>query len=141
MSADDRWLDICALLSDLQENQIIYGVKLDLSNQVRIARFYVPQEKIEEFENSEDFDKLNRLSDGIAIDENGKAFCVTITVDVSQGLRAMLTATSKPEASHKSYEKMGLMQKFLRVRPLAFIASSWYNISRKGRYCLKGGAI
>lgn len=130
MSADDRWLDICALLSDLKKNQIIYDVKLDLSSQMKIARFYVPQERIAEFKNSEGFDKLNRLSDEIAIDENGRAFCVTITVDVSQGFVAPLAATSKPKTLHK-----------LRVRPLAFIASSWYNISRKGRYCRKGGAI
>lgn len=130
MSADDRWLDICALLSDLQENQIIYDVKLDLSSQMKIARFQVSREKIAEFEKSEDFQKLNRLSDGIAVDENGKAFCVTITVDVSQGFMAPLAATSKPKTLHK-----------LRVRPLAFIASSWYNIYRNGRYCRKGGAI
>lgn len=132
MSAEDRWLDICTLLSELQSNQVISDVKLDLSNHLRIAVFQVLKGKLTTFKKSEEFRALKRLSDSLVIDKSSGRVCATITVDV--------TPKPQAEASQESH-KNGRNLRFDGVYPLAFITSLWYNISSRGKYCRKGGAV
>lgn len=141
MSADDRWLDICTLLSELQNNQIISDVKLNLTYQVKTARFVVMRGKITKFKKSEEYRELTRLSDSLEISNDGNVICVTITVDVTQGFMTAPAAIGRSKTSQESRGKTGEMRNFLGVRPLAFMASLWYNIFQKGRCCRKGGAI